>query len=71
MCATGSNYLAGHRREPAEVGDNNGEQQDGGGGGGGRGGEGDDEEEDGEWCWHRPQPPHHLDLPAQDEGPQQ
>lgn len=71
MCATGSHHLAGHRREPAEVGDNNGEQQDDGGGGGGGGGEGDDEQEDGEWGGHRPQSPHHLDLPAQNEGPQQ
>ena len=44
MCATSSNYLAGHRREPAEVGDNNGEQQDDGGGGGGGGGEGEEQE---------------------------
>ena len=75
MCPTFANHLASDCGEPAAAGDDG--QQDGedGGGGGGGGdareqrGVGDDGQ-DGGRGGHRPQPPHHLNIPSSDERSQ-
>ena len=73
MCPTFANHLAGDCGEPAAAGDYG--QQDGEDGGGGGGdareqrGVGDDGQ-DGGRGGHRPQPPHHLNIPSSDERSQ-